>query len=136
MRCLSYRPIKIHRKFPIAYLLCDKASLRADLGEDIDVLFFFFSSLSVQLPEPREEKLKRALKFTGDAYEGIGQLCEAQPKHDWEPVGDKLHEYRGMLLNFPEVLQVHKVSDRRIFDFLLVSSLFPFFRQQPREDCQ
>jgi hypothetical protein len=41
-----------------------------------------------------------------------------------------------MLLNFPEVLQVHKVSDRRIFDFLLVSSLFPFFRQQPREDCQ
>ncbi len=29
MRCLSYRVIKIHRKFTSAYLLCDKASLRA-----------------------------------------------------------------------------------------------------------
>jgi hypothetical protein len=27
MRCLSYRLIKIHRKFTSAYLLCDKASL-------------------------------------------------------------------------------------------------------------
>jgi hypothetical protein len=28
MRCLSYRPIKIHRKSTSAHLLCDKASLR------------------------------------------------------------------------------------------------------------
>jgi hypothetical protein len=28
MRCLSYRLIKIHRKFSSAYLFCDKASLR------------------------------------------------------------------------------------------------------------
>ncbi len=30
IRCLSYRLIKIHRKFTSAYLLCDKASLRTE----------------------------------------------------------------------------------------------------------
>jgi hypothetical protein len=36
MRCLSYCLIKIHRKFTSAYLLCDKASLRAQM----DLVFY------------------------------------------------------------------------------------------------
>ncbi len=32
MRCLSYRIIKIHRKFTSAYLLCDKASLTTNMA--------------------------------------------------------------------------------------------------------
>ncbi len=31
MRCLSYRLIKIHRKFTSAYLLCDKAALTSQV---------------------------------------------------------------------------------------------------------
>ncbi|CAG0921834.1 unnamed protein product [Notodromas monacha] len=58
--------------------------------------------------EEREEKLKNALRFTGNVYDNIGQLCEAQPKYDWEPVADKMHEYRGMLAAYPDVLQLHK----------------------------
>ncbi|CAG0901512.1 unnamed protein product [Darwinula stevensoni] len=54
------------------------------------------------------EKVKNALKYTGQAYEDIAKLCEDQPKTDWEPLSDKLHEYRGMLSAFPEILHLHK----------------------------
>jgi hypothetical protein len=39
---LSYRFIKIHRKFTSAYLLCDKASLRGDIDaiRQVETPFF------------------------------------------------------------------------------------------------
>ena len=53
--------------------------------------------------------LTRALCHTGDTYDKIGMLCEDQPRLDLEPMGDLLHDYRGLLASFPEVINVHKV---------------------------
>lgn len=47
--------------------------------------------------------------MTGEAYNSIGRLFEEQPKLDWEPLGDVLHLYRGIIASFPDILTVHKV---------------------------
>lgn len=54
--------------------------------------------------------LNHALKVTGEAYNEIGKLYEEQPKYDWEPLADKFHIYRGIINNFPDVINIHKVS--------------------------
>ncbi len=45
MRCLSYRLIKIHRKFTCAYLLCDKASLTHTVYKTSIYSLLFLTSL-------------------------------------------------------------------------------------------
>ena len=54
------------------------------------------------------EPLTTALRHTGDTYDKIALLCEDQPRLDWEPMGDLLHDYRGLLASFPDIITVHK----------------------------
>ena len=56
--------------------------------------------------------LTNAITVTGEAYEDIGKLFEEQPRHDWDRLGDVMHDYRGMLSGWPGILQVHSVSAR------------------------
>lgn len=56
---------------------------------------------------PREQ-LTRAVKTTGDIYNEVGQLMAEQPKHDWQPLGDVLHIYKGIISSFPDILTLHK----------------------------
>ncbi|KAH8398287.1 hypothetical protein KR215_002715 [Drosophila sulfurigaster] len=44
----------------------------------------------------------------GGIYIGIGQMFMDQPKHDWIPLSDRLHIYRGILNCFPDVFSRHK----------------------------
>lgn len=53
--------------------------------------------------------LTKALAHTADTYDQIANLCENQPRYDFEPMGDVLHDYRGLLSSFPDILLVHKV---------------------------
>jgi sorting nexin-9/18/33 len=53
--------------------------------------------------------LTNALRHTGDTYDKIAQICELQPSLDWEPMGDVLHDYRGLLASYPDIITVHKV---------------------------
>lgn len=53
-------------------------------------------------------KLNHAIKQTALTYESIGKLYEEQPKYDFEPMSDMLHEYKGLLANWPDILQLHK----------------------------
>ena len=55
------------------------------------------------------EPLTRALSHTGDTYEKIATICEDQPRLDLEPMGDVLHDYRGLLASFPDIITVHRV---------------------------
>ena len=55
------------------------------------------------------EPLTRALAHTGDTYDKIAMICEDQPRLDLEPLGDVLHDYRGLLSSFPDIITVHKV---------------------------
>lgn len=50
-----------------------------------------------------------AIKGTGNAYNEIGKLFEDQPKLDWEPLGDVLHIYKGVISAYPDILTIHKV---------------------------
>ncbi|KAK7874567.1 hypothetical protein R5R35_013137 [Gryllus longicercus] len=52
--------------------------------------------------------LSDAVKKTGETYNEIGKLYEEQPKLDWEPLGDTLHIYKGILASFPDILAIHK----------------------------
>lgn len=53
--------------------------------------------------------LTNAIKEVGDTYNEIGKMFEEQPKSDWEPLGDTLHIFKGILAAFPDILTVHKV---------------------------
>lgn len=53
-------------------------------------------------------KLTSAIKQTGGAYIDIGRMFDEQPKYDWEPLGDKLHLYKGIVGSYPDVLATHR----------------------------
>ncbi|KAG8305230.1 Sorting nexin-9 [Homalodisca vitripennis] len=52
--------------------------------------------------------LSESIRYVGDTYNDIGKLFDEQPKHDWGPLGDILHIYKGILAAFPDILTVHK----------------------------
>jgi len=54
------------------------------------------------------EPLTRALAHTGDTYDKIAMICDDQPRLDLEPMGDVLHDYRGLLSSFPDIITVHR----------------------------
>ena len=57
--------------------------------------------------------LNEAIRQTSSAYEEISRLHEEEPKYDFEPMADILHQYRGLLAGWPEILQLHKSSVAR-----------------------
>ena len=65
------------------------------------------------------EPLTRALAHTGDTYEKIATICDDQPRLDLEPMGDVLHDYRGLLSSFPDIITVHKVRALSFINFSL-----------------
>lgn len=52
--------------------------------------------------------LNQALRHTSTTYENISKLYDEQPRYDLEPLSDALYEYKGLLANWPDILQVHK----------------------------
>lgn len=52
--------------------------------------------------------LNEAIRQTSSAYEDISRLFEEEPKYDFEPMADILHQYRGLLSSWPEILQLHR----------------------------
>ncbi|XP_062898989.1 sorting nexin-18-like [Mobula hypostoma] len=52
--------------------------------------------------------LNRAIAFTGDVYDAIGELFAEQPKQDIDPIVDLLTLYQGHLTNFPDIIHVQK----------------------------
>ncbi|RWS01786.1 sorting nexin-33-like protein, partial [Dinothrombium tinctorium] len=66
----------------------------------------------------QESSLIEAIKHTSNTYESIATLFENQPKNDFEPLSDVLHEYKGMLAAWPDILQIHKGALHRKRDNL------------------
>ncbi|XP_077479322.1 sorting nexin-18-like isoform X3 [Stigmatopora argus] len=52
--------------------------------------------------------LNKAISYTGDAYEAIGDYFADQPRQDLDPISDLLDLYRGHLSNFPDIIHVQK----------------------------
>merc|ERR1712106_1047662 len=52
--------------------------------------------------------LNNAVVATGECYEEIGRLYEEQPRLDWEHLADMMHDYKGLLSGWPQVLQIQQ----------------------------
>jgi len=59
-------------------------------------------------PDNTSPSLTSALHHVGDTYTKIGLIFEEEPRHDWEPLGNLLYEYRGILDGFPQIVQATK----------------------------
>ena len=64
--------------------------------------------------------LNRAVIATGECYEEIGRLYEEQPRLDWEHLADMMHDYKGLLAGWPQVLQIHAVGSGQRCLFLQI----------------
>lgn len=77
----------------------------------IQLIFIFFSGFLGS----NGAKLTSAIRHTGHTYHEIGKLFEDQPRVDWEPLGDMLLIYKGIITSFPDILTVHRVIMTIIF---------------------
>ncbi|OCU02533.1 hypothetical protein XELAEV_18008295mg [Xenopus laevis] len=50
----------------------------------------------------------RAMAFTGEAYEAIGEMFAEQPRQDLDPIMDLLSVYQGHLANFPDIIHMQR----------------------------
>ena len=50
------------------------------------------------------------MESTADAFNDIADIHEAQPKHDWVPLVEKMSEQKGVLTAFPNILQMHAAA--------------------------
>ncbi|CAG5867285.1 unnamed protein product [Menidia menidia] len=60
--------------------------------------------------------LNRAINYTGEAYEAIGDYFAEQPRQDLDPISDLLDLYRGHLANFPDIIHVQKGALTKVKD--------------------
>ncbi|XP_037121571.1 sorting nexin-18-like [Syngnathus acus] len=60
--------------------------------------------------------LNKAISYTGDTYEAIGDYFADQPRQDLDPISDLLDLYRGHLANFPDIVHVQKGALTKVKD--------------------
>ncbi|XP_037609447.1 sorting nexin-18-like [Sebastes umbrosus] len=60
--------------------------------------------------------LNKAIAYTGEAYEAVGEYFAEQPRHDLAPISDLLDLYRGHLANFPDIIHVQKGALTKVKD--------------------
>ncbi|XP_028318468.1 sorting nexin-18-like [Gouania willdenowi] len=60
--------------------------------------------------------LNKAIAYTGEAYETIGEYFAEQPRQDLDPISDLLDLYRGHLANFPDIIHVQKGALTKVRD--------------------
>nr|XP_057909640.1 sorting nexin-18-like [Doryrhamphus excisus] len=60
--------------------------------------------------------LNKAIAYTGDTYEAIGEYFADQPRQDLDPISDLLDLYRGHLANFPDIIHVQKGALTKVKD--------------------
>ncbi|XP_029025485.1 sorting nexin-18-like [Betta splendens] len=60
--------------------------------------------------------LNKAIAYTGEAYDAVGDYFAEQPRHDLDPISDLLDLYRGHLSNFPDIIHVQKGALTKVKD--------------------
>ncbi|KAK6626062.1 hypothetical protein RUM43_006366 [Polyplax serrata] len=76
------------------------------IGQAFQALSYAFS-LDKTPGNPRLN-LTNAISTTSAIYLEIGKMFDEQPKNDWEPLGDVLHIYKGIISSFPDIIGVHR----------------------------
>ncbi|GIY67659.1 sorting nexin-18 [Caerostris extrusa] len=75
--------------------------------------FSKLASTFKELGDTFEMETSPSIKVTGNTYEEIGNLYGDQPRNDLEPFGDILHEYKGILASWPEIVQIQKGATQK-----------------------
>lgn len=65
-----------------------------------------------------DHQLNEAIRGAGDTFDRIAKMYEEQPKYDFEPLSYVLHEYKGILSAWPEILDLNKQALGRKKDYL------------------
>ena len=92
---------------------CKVASIFSNLSE---------AFLSSPVRSTSNQSLINAINLTSNTYENIGKLFDEQHWHDFGPLANLMHEYRGVLNAWPEINQVYrgainkKKEHRKAFD--------------------
>ncbi|KAM8871502.1 sorting nexin-18-like isoform 1-T1 [Synchiropus picturatus] len=60
--------------------------------------------------------LNKAIAYTGESYEAIGDYFAEQPRQDLDPISDLLDLYRGHLANYPDIIHVQKGALTKVKD--------------------
>ncbi|CAI5666558.1 sorting nexin-18 [Oreochromis niloticus] len=60
--------------------------------------------------------LNKAISYTGEAYEAIGEYFADQPRQDLDLISDLLDIYKGHLANFPDIIHVQKGALTKVKD--------------------
>lgn len=58
--------------------------------------------------DPKSRMLIEAINYTSNTYENIGKMYDQQHWEDFGPLSNLMHEYKGILSAWPEILQVYK----------------------------
>uniref|UniRef100_A0A3Q2X5C2 Sorting nexin n=1 Tax=Haplochromis burtoni TaxID=8153 RepID=A0A3Q2X5C2_HAPBU len=60
--------------------------------------------------------LNKAISYTGESYEAIGEYFADQPRQDLDLISDLLDIYKGHLANFPDIIHVQKGALTKVKD--------------------
>eukprot|EP00096_Caligus_rogercresseyi_P010112 TRINITY_DN3576_c0_g1_i2.p1 TRINITY_DN3576_c0_g1~~TRINITY_DN3576_c0_g1_i2.p1 ORF type:complete len:600 (+),score=129.55 TRINITY_DN3576_c0_g1_i2:661-2460(+) len=73
-----------------------------------------------QDPTTNSTLLNNAVICTGETYEEIANLLSEQPRFDWEHLGFMMYDYKGLLMGWPGILQLHSgaMGKRKEFEKL------------------
>ncbi|XP_075040111.1 sorting nexin-18 [Mixophyes fleayi] len=74
--------------------------------------------------QPFSAGLNRAMAFTADAYDAIGEMFAEQPRQDLDPIMDLLAVYQGHLANFPDIIHVQRGNPLPYSNLTLLWSVF------------
>lgn len=66
--------------------------------------------------QPYSAGLNKAIAYTGEAYETIGDYFAHQPRQDLDHISDLLDLYRGHMANFPDIIHVQKGALTKVKD--------------------
>ncbi|XP_040578914.1 sorting nexin lst-4 isoform X2 [Lepeophtheirus salmonis] len=73
-----------------------------------------------QDPTTNSTGLNNAITCTGETYEEIANLLGEQPRNDWDHLSFTMYDYKGMLMGWPGILQMHSgaMGKRKEFEKL------------------
>jgi len=113
---------KFHNRFDRAvqgmFKLCSDQTRRCQTTakqefQGIGKAFNALGSAMEQDGIERNLMLNNAVIGAGEAYEEIARITDEQAKKDWEPLGDMMHDYKGLLAGWPNVLSIHSDSVKK-----------------------
>lgn len=115
--------IDLDNAVKVMFAMACEMSKRTSYGQSREVrkIAEAFNTLAKSLGSSgisREVALISSISMSGQEFDGIAQLYAEQPKYDFGPMADILHQYRGLLESWREILQLHHDTLKRKREYM------------------